>query len=203
MGIMESEKRTDYTVELQSVKAIDWALMKHEFITTSISLHNLSMKYGVKYVQLKAKYYNENWAQQAKEYAAEIDQHIVQIRKNRASEIAEKIAIIDDRVIGLSEGILDQIDEVLIKNNASIESSDSSLKESISTIKAATQAIKEAYMTIRLAGGKSTSMVEFHTALDIPDEEKQRIEDELNYLSAKVINISAEVQNVNTESGQD
>jgi hypothetical protein len=203
---MDSERRTDYTVELQSTKAVDWALMKHEFITTNISLHNLSLKYNVKYITLKAKYYNENWAQQAKEYAAEIDQHITQIRKNRASDIAEKIALIDDRVIGLSEGILDQIDEVLNKNNASIESSDASLKDSIATIKAATQAIKEAYLTIRLAGGKSTAMVEFQNSLDIPDEETQRIEDELNYLSAKVINIQAEVQkeqDVDKESGQD
>jgi len=166
---------------------VDWILLRDEWITTNVSLPILAKKYGLKFRQVREMYEYQRWADDLRAYQAEIEDKLALRRSDKAQAIVDRLSVIDDQIVDLSEKAVDFLDTLIddtIKDRNK-ESDKLSIRDAIINIKMAVDTVKNAYGNIRLAGGKSTINMGLIVEPDLPPDELKRIEEEFKFLQSK------------------
>lgn len=163
-------------------KVIDWESLKYEWITTDASLSDIARKYELTFNQVRNAYQQGNWTEELKKYKNYQQEEWELVLRAKAQKTAHRIAELDEAVLTASERIIEIVQENLSKVKTVRDIS--KLKSISVATKIASEALKNSHYTIRLAGDKSTSIVEEKKEVTFmfDEEEKARIEKELGII---------------------
>ena len=165
----------------QTERKIDWAKIKHDWMTTSLSLMDLSHKYDIPYFEIRARYNMERWYNEMGDLEKTTDKKLAEIRIAKAERTAQHVALMDEQVLALSQRALDKIEKAFERMQ------DPETKEDISTIinlmQDAATAVRSVHNNARLSGGKPTEMTRHE--INATPEEVARLERELGFIRNK------------------
>lgn len=170
---------------------MDWTLLRDEWVTTNISLPLLAKKYGLKFRQVREVYEHQRWADDLRSYQTQIEDKLALRRADKAQAMVDKLSIIDEHIVDLSEKALDfldkLIDDTIQERSTDVEKDKITVRDAIVNIKLAVDTMKSAYGNIRLAGGKSTINMGINVEPNLPPDELKRIEEEFKFLQSRDI----------------
>ncbi len=169
---------------------VDWYILKMEWLTTSVSLAGLAEKYEIPQHTVRSRYYREKWSKQLKKFNTDVTEAYDKIKDSKAQEMAERLNIIDDQVVFLSQQMLDIAEEQIaeLKDAETRHEKVTMAKELINTLEAGSRLLKNAQANVRLAGGKATEITENRDTKVVMDEdEKDRISNEFGFLEKKPV----------------
>lgn len=165
----------------QPARKIDWGKVKHDWMTTSMSLMDLSHKYEIPYFEIRAKYNMERWYSEMGDLEKTTDKKLAEIRIAKAERTAHHVALMDEQVMALSQRALDKIEKAFEVMQ------DPQTKEDISTIiglmQDAATAVRSVHNNARLSGGKPTEITRHE--INATPEEVARLERELGFIRDK------------------
>lgn len=162
----------------------DWDSLREEWIRTNISLAGLSNKYEIPMCTVRKHYYSEDWTNQLREYKGMIAEELQISRREKAKEIASRVDMMDETVLAVSERLIDVISEHIENLD---DNKRQATREILGVLKVASDALKNAHHNVRLAGDKSTSIVESSNEHSLSKDDEKRIEDEFGFISKKRI----------------
>ena len=162
-------------------RKVDWAKIKHDWMTTSQSLMDLSEKYGIPYFEIRSRYNMERWYSEMTELEKATNKKLAEIRVAKSERVAHHVALMDEQVLALSQRALDKIEKAFERMQ------DPETKEDIASIiglmQDAATAVRSVHTNARLSGGKPTEITKHE--LNITPEEVSRLEKELGYFRNK------------------
>ena len=188
---------------------VDWLALREEWVTTGISLQELSKKYRLNYFTVRSYYYRHQWAYHLSQYREQVYDSVKKIREIKAEELGARLAKVDERVVGLCETVLDAMEENIdatleYKSSPSGDRDAIDVKEAVLTLKSAVDTIQKLHASVRLAGGGVTGKLDLNLLPELSEDEKSRIADEFEYLRAKPkVTISVPYSLVGDKSPQD
>lgn len=175
---MAADQRTENTgdelteqLDLSPVKkqsTINWDLLKVEWVTTNISISALAKKYGLTITSIRNHYVKHNWSKALREYNQQVKDTIDQAMADKASYIAERVMLLDESVLSVSEKIVDILDgkisniAFLLDTDKEIEFTDedrANFDGLVKSLKSASEALKNSHYNIRLASDKATAII--------------------------------------------
>lgn len=149
-------------------QTINWEMLKVEWITTNISLSALSKKYGLTITSIRNHYVKHEWSKALKEYNKQIKDAIDQAMSDKAEYIAERVMLLDESVLSVSEKIVDILDgkvshiAFLLEADRETEFNDAeraNFDGLVKSLKSASEALKNSHYNIRLASDKATAII--------------------------------------------
>ncbi len=162
-------------------RQIDWAKIKHDWMTTGLSLMDLSSKYDIPYFEIRARYNMGRWYTEVGDLEKTTDKKLGELRAAKAERTAHHVALMDEQVLALSQRALDKIEKAFEVMQ------DPQTKEDITTIislmQDAATAVRSVHTNARLSGGKPTEIMR-HDIYATPDE-VARLEKELGFIRNK------------------
>ena len=199
-----SEEKIIDHIEAQPLKRKnrdDWDIIRHEWVTTDVSLSDIAEKYGISFNLIKKKYNQQKWSEELKKYKNYVKEEYDLAMREKARSLASRVSQLDEAVLSASEKIIEIVEENLQKVSYSdseeiIDTADEdspkasasdkveSLKQIATALKIASEALKNSHYSIRLAGDKATEIIDSRNShsVDLSDEEKSRIEKELGLI---------------------
>lgn len=165
----------------------DWDAIKFEWVTTDVTLSDLANKYGLSFTAVRNKYQQQKWSEDLKKYKNYVQEEYDLAMREKAKSLTKRVSQLDEAVLSASERIIEIVDDNLQKVKTAKEIN--SLKQISVALKIASEALKNSHYTVRLAGDKATEIVDSRNShsVDLTDEEKQRIEQELGLIGQSAI----------------
>jgi hypothetical protein len=185
-----SKKRAVKSVEKKPTSRknkTDWEILKHEWVTTDVTLSDLANKYELSFTAVRNKYQQQKWSEDLKKYKNYVQEEYDLAMREKARNLASRVTQLDEAVLSASERVIQIVDENLQKVKTAKEVN--SLKQISIALKIASEALKNSHYTVRLAGDKATEIVDSRNShtVDLTDEEKIRIEQELGLIGKSTI----------------
>lgn len=177
---------------------VNWDVVKIEWITTNISLSALAKKYGLTITAVRNHYIRHEWSKALSDYNAQIKDAINRALTDKAEYTAERILLLDESVLSVSEKIIDILDEK-VSNIAYLISKERENEISeidrmnfdglVKSLKSASEALKNSHYNIRLASDKATAIIDNRgtTEVSLNKTEEERIANELGFIKRKSI----------------
>jgi len=177
---------------------VNWDVVKIEWVTTNISLSALAKKYGLTITAVRNHYIRHEWSKALSDYNAQIKDAINRALTDKAEYTAERILLLDESVLSVSEKIIDILDEK-VSNIAYLISKERESEISeidrmnfdglVKSLKSASEALKNSHYNIRLASDKATAIIDNRgtTEVSLNKTEEERIANELGFIKRKSI----------------
>lgn len=172
----------------------DWDALKHEWVTTNISLMEMADKYGLPHYAVRNHYNRDGWKDALHEYNGMVKEAYENVLAEKAKCLAERVATLDETVVSVSEKMIGLIESKMIDLEHEAELNADEVKTVVATIKSASDALKNCHYNVRLANDQATSIMEgrgFESRMD--DEERARLEREFAILKRDEGTIKKEV----------
>jgi len=188
---------------------MDWDSLRHEWVTTNISIVGLAEKYGLSVTSVRNHYNRYNWKYELKKFHNMIDEAYDKALEEKAKEIVDRATELDAVILSASEKIAsviedqinDLIQEVTIDENGNRPVL-TKLDDISRTLKVASETLKNAHYNIRLASDRATNIVQQDANVISPlnKDEENRIEEELGLMGDTKVQVKEELINQNGKS---
>lgn len=173
---------------------VDWAMLKHEWVTTGISLTELADKYELPYYAVRNHYNRDKWKDALHSYNGMVKEAYEKVLAEKAQNLASRVAILDETVVAVSERMMNLIESQIIDLEYKAEADPEVIKTIVTTIKSASEALKNCHYNVRLANDQATSILEgrgFESR--VSEEERIRLEKEFMFLKRNEDTIRSEI----------
>lgn len=160
-------------------ETVTWEMLKSEWVTTSISLYDLSQKYGIAYGAINRAAKAQDWRGAAEEYNAKVRGKINEIMEEKIKIRADKLKALDDAAIGISERLIEMVDDAISKLDMDRPEDVSKIVKYQAALKSASETLRNTHGTARLAGDRATNIIKTDNSESMLPEDRARIEKEL------------------------
>ena len=163
----------------------DWDKIRTEYITTDLSLKDISEKYGVQQRLVNTKSAEQGWVDQRKKYNAKVVEKAVnKVATKRANQLAKELTIADNISNVLKKALEDaeQFNRYIIDTTTRVDGTEIRTSEEKTFEKVDMRALKDAAAALRLVEEMKRSMAGILRVEEINrnrrEEKKLRLEEE-------------------------
>lgn len=163
----------------------DWDKIRTEYITTDLSLKDISEKYGVQQRLVNTKSAEQGWVDQRKKYNAKVVEKAVnKVATKRANQLAKELAIADNISNVLKKALDDaeQFNRYIIDTTTRVDGTEIRTSEEKTFEKVDMRALKDAAAALRLVEEMKRSMAGILRVEEINrnrrEEKKLKLEEE-------------------------
>ena len=163
----------------------DWDKIRTEYITTDLSLKDISEKYGVQQRLVNTKSAEQGWVDQRKKYNAKVVEKAVnKVATKRANQLAKELAIADNISNVLKKALDDaeQFNRYIIDTTTRVDGTEIRTSEEKTFEKVDMRALKDAAAALRLVEEMKRSMAGILRGEEINrnrrEEKRLRLEEE-------------------------
>ena len=163
----------------------DWDKIRTEYITSDLSLKDISDKYGVSQRLVNTKSSEQGWVDQRKEYNAKVVEKAVnKVAAKRANQLAKELAIADNISNVLKKALDDaeQFNRYIIDTTTRVDGTEIRTSEEKTFEKVDMRALKDAAAALRLVEEMKRSMAGILRVEEINrnrrEEKRLRLEEE-------------------------
>ena len=139
----------------------DWDKIRTEYITSDLSLKDISEKYGVQQRLVNTKSAEQGWVDQRKKYNAKVVEKAVnKVATKRANQLAKELAIADNISNVLKKALDDaeQFNRYIIDTTTRVDGTEIRTSEEKTFEKVDMRALKDAAAALRLVEETKRSM---------------------------------------------
>ena len=139
----------------------DWDKLRTEYITSDLSLKDISDKYGVSQRLVNTKSAEQGWVDQRKNYNAKVVEKAVnKVAAKRANQLAKELAIADNISNVLKKALEDaeQFNRYIIDTTTRVDGTEIRTSEEKTFEKVDMRALKDAAAALRLVEEMKRSM---------------------------------------------
>ena len=139
----------------------DWDKIRTEYITSDLSLKDVSEKYGVQQRLVNTKSAEQGWVDQRKKYNAKVVEKAVnKVATKRANQLAKELAIADNISNVLKKALDDaeQFNRYIIDTTTRVDGTEIRTSEEKTFEKVDMRALKDAAAALRLVEEMKRSM---------------------------------------------
>ena len=139
----------------------DWDKIRTEYITTDLSLKDISEKYGVQQRLVNTKSAEQGWVDQRKKYNAKVVEKAVnKVATKRANQLAKELTIADNISNVLKKALDDaeQFNRYIIDTTTRVDGTEIRTSEEKTFKKVDMRALKDAAAALRLVEEMKRSM---------------------------------------------
>ena len=139
----------------------DWDKLRTEYITSDLSLKDISEKYGVSQRLVNTKSAEQGWVEQRKKYNAKVVEKAVnKVAAKRANQLAKELAIADNISNVLKKALDDaeQFNRYIIDTTTRVDGTEIRTSEEKTFEKVDMRALKDAAAALRLVEEMKRSM---------------------------------------------
>ena len=139
----------------------DWDKLRTEYITSDLSLKDISDKYGVSQRLVNTKSAEQGWVEQRKKYNAKVVEKAVnKVAAKRANQLAKELAIADNISNVLKKALDDaeQFNRYIIDTTTRVDGTEIRTSEEKTFEKVDMRALKDAAAALRLVEEMKRSM---------------------------------------------
>ena len=139
----------------------DWDKIRTEYITSDLSLKDISEKYGVQQRLVNTKSAEQGWVNQRKKYNAKVVEKAVnKVATKRANQLAKELAIADNISNVLKKALDDaeQFNRYIIDTTTRVDGTEIRTSEEKTFEKVDMRALKDAAAALRLVEEMKRSM---------------------------------------------
>ena len=139
----------------------DWDNIRTEYITSDLSLKDISDKYGVSQRLVNTKSAEQGWVEQRKKYNAKVVEKAVnKVAAKRANQLAKELAIADNISNVLKKALDDaeQFNRYIIDTTTRVDGTEIRTSEEKTFEKVDMRALKDAAAALRLVEEMKRSM---------------------------------------------
>ena len=139
----------------------DWDKIRTEYITSDLSLKDISDKYGVQQRLVNTKSAEQGWVDQRKKYNAKVVEKAVnKVATKRANQLAKELAIADNISNVLKKALDDaeQFNRYIIDTTTRVDGTEIRTSEEKTFEKVDMRALKDAAAALRLVEEMKRSM---------------------------------------------
>ena len=139
----------------------DWDKIRTEYITSDLSLKDISEKYGVQQRLVNTKSAEQGWVDQRKKYNAKVVEKAVnKVATKRANQLAKELAIADNISNVLKKALDDaeQFNRYIIDTTTRVDGTEIRTSEEKTFEKVEMSALKDAAAALRLVEEMKRSM---------------------------------------------
>ena len=139
----------------------DWDKIRTEYITSDLSLKDISEKYGVQQRLVNTKSAEQGWVDQRKNYHAKVVEKAVnKVATKRANQLAKELAIADNISNVLKKALDDaeQFNRYIIDTTTRVDGTEIRTSEEKTFEKVDMRALKDAAAALRLVEEMKRSM---------------------------------------------
>ena len=139
----------------------DWDKLRTEYITSDLSLKDISDKYGVSQRLVNTKSSEQGWVDQRKEYNAKVVEKAVnKVAAKRANQLAKELTIADNISNVLKKALEDaeQFNRYIIDTTTRVDGTEIRTSEEKTFEKVDMRALKDAAAALRLVEEMKRSM---------------------------------------------
>ena len=139
----------------------DWDKIRTEYITSDLSLKDISEKYGVQQRLVNTKSAEQGWVDQRKKYNAKVVEKAVnKVATKRANQLAKELAIADNISNVLKKALDDaeQFNRYIIDTTTRVDGTEIRTSEEKTLEKVDMRALKDAAAALRLVEEMKRSM---------------------------------------------
>ena len=139
----------------------DWDKIRTEYITSDLSLKDISQKYGVQQRLVNTKSAEQGWVDQRKKYNAKVVEKAVnKVATKRANQLAKELAIADNISNVLKKALDDaeQFNRYIIDTTTRVDGTEIRTSEEKTFEKVDMRALKDAAAALRLVEEMKRSM---------------------------------------------
>ena len=139
----------------------DWDKIRTEYITSDLSLKDISEKYGVQQRLVNTKSAEQGWVDQRKKYNAKVVEKAVnKVATKRANQLAKELAIADNISNVLKKALDDaeQFNRYIIDTTTRVDGTEIRTSEEKTFEKVDMRALKDAAAALRLVAEMKRSM---------------------------------------------
>lgn len=139
----------------------DWDKIRTEYITTDLSLKDISEKYGVQQRLVNTKSAEQGWVDQRKKYNAKVVEKAVnKVATKRANQLAKELTIADNISNVLKKALDDaeQFNRYIIDTTTRVDGTEIRTSEEKTFEKVDMRALKDAAAALRLVEEMKRSM---------------------------------------------
>jgi len=186
---------------------MDWDALRHEWVTTNISVVGLAEKYGLSVTSVRNHYNRYNWKDELRKFHNMIDEAYEAALEKKAKQIAERAIELDAVILKSSEQIAGLIEMQIneLNHNISCGNDEVTLEKLDSlakTLKVASETLKNSHYNIRLASDRATSIVkeDENKINPLGEDEQSRVERELGYITPDKDKIRNEIKDQDVDS---
>ena len=163
----------------------DWDNIRTEYITSDLSLKDISDKYGVSQRLVNTKSAEQGWVDQRKKYNAKVVEKAVnKVAAKRANQLAKELAIADNISNVLKKALDDaeQFNRYIIDTTTRVDGTEIRTSEEKTFEKVDMRALKDAAAALRLVEEMKRSMAGILRVEEINrnrrEEKRLRLEEE-------------------------
>ena len=163
----------------------DWDKIRTEYITTDLSLKDISEKYGVQQRLVNTKSAEQGWVDQRKKYNAKVVEKAVnKVATKRANQLAKELTIADNISNVLKKALEDaeQFNRYIIDTTTRVDGTEIRTSEEKTFEKVDMRALKDAAAALRLVEEMKRSMAGILRVEEINrnrrEEKRLRLEEE-------------------------
>ena len=163
----------------------DWDKIRTEYITTDLSLKDISEKYGVQQRLVNTKSAEQGWVDQRKKYNAKVVEKAVnKVATKRANQLAKELTIADNISNVLKKALDDaeQFNRYIIDTTTRVDGTEIRTSEEKRFEKGDMRALKDAAAALRLVEEMKRSMAGILRVEEINrnrrEEKRLRLEEE-------------------------
>ena len=163
----------------------DWDKIRTEYITSDLSLKDISEKYGVQQRLVNTKSAEQGWVDQRKKYNAKVVEKAVnKVATKRANQLAKELAIADNISNVLKKALDDaeQFNRYIIDTTTRVDGTEIRTSEEKTFEKVDMRALKDAAAALRLVEEMKRSMAGILRVEEINrnrrEEKRLRLEEE-------------------------
>ena len=163
----------------------DWDKLRTEYITSDLSLKDISEKYGVSQRLVNTKSAEQGWVEQRKKYNAKVVEKAVnKVAAKRANQLAKELAIADNISNVLKKALDDaeQFNRYIIDTTTRVDGTEIRTSEEKTFEKVDMRALKDAAAALRLVEEMKRSMAGILRVEEINrnrrEEKRLRLEEE-------------------------
>lgn len=163
----------------------DWDKIRTEYITTDLSLKDISKKYGVQQRLVNTKSAEQGWVDQRKKYNAKVVEKAVnKVATKRANQLAKELTIADNISNVLKKALEDaeQFNRYIIDTTTRVDGTEIRTSEEKTFEKVDMRALKDAAAALRLVEEMKRSMAGILRVEEINrnrrEEKRLRLEEE-------------------------
>ena len=163
----------------------DWDKIRTKYITTDLSLKDISEKYGVQQRLVNTKSAEQGWVDQRKKYNAKVVEKAVnKVATKRANQLAKELTIADNISNVLKKALEDaeQFNRYIIDTTTRVDGTEIRTSEEKTFEKVDMRALKDAAAALRLVEEMKRSMAGILRVEEINrnrrEEKRLRLEEE-------------------------
>lgn len=175
----------------------DWDKIRTEYITTDLSLKDISEKYGVQQRLVNTKSAEQGWVDQRKKYNAKVVEKAVnKVATKRANQLAKELTIADNISNVLKKALEDaeQFNRYIIDTTTRVDGTEIRTSEEKTFEKVDMRALKDAAAALRLVEEMKRSMAGILRVEEINrnrrEEKRLRLEEEKLQLQKEQMDVA-------------